>query len=155
MQIRRVVEQSDLNRLSNFAERKRLSGLLDQLDAIHETHLVALSQLLSDLVDTTSSRTELESSDVQAQLARIYDLQTDAEGDLENALSGYRSQLSYQQFTLGISELRQIQEGIGTDLRNYLGQQLVGLSIAKERIDQTARLQGDSAQELPRPILAR
>tara|TARA_B100000519_G_scaffold94447_1_gene82003 strand:- start:5473 stop:8604 length:3132 start_codon:yes stop_codon:yes gene_type:complete len=148
MQIRRVVEQSDLNRLSNFAERKRLSGLLDQLDAIHETHLVALSQLLSDLVDTTSSRTELESSEVQAQLARIYDLQTDAERDLENALSGYRSQLSYQQFTLGISELRQIQEGIGTDLRNYLGQQLVGLSIAKERIDQTARLQGDSAQEL-------
>ena len=69
MEIWRIVEQSDLNRLSNFAERKRLSGLVKQLDEIRENRLVALSQFLSDLVDAASSRTELLLSQVHEQLS--------------------------------------------------------------------------------------
>ena len=152
MEIWRIVEQSDLNHLSNFAERKRLSGLVKQLDEIHENRLVALSQFLSDLVDAASSRTELQLSQVHEQLAKIHELQIGTERALEEALSGYRSQLSYQRFTLGISELRQVQESIGADLKDYLEQQLVGLPIEEERLGQTARLQGDSAQQLTQII---
>ena len=54
MAISQIVEQGELNRLSNAAERKRLSRLVQQLDHIHDEYLISLSQKLNDTVDVAS-----------------------------------------------------------------------------------------------------
>lgn len=148
MAISQIVEQGELNRLSNAAERKRLSRLVQQLDYIHDEYLISLSQQLNDTVDVASSKKVTQLKQIRVHLGEVLGLQNEAEREFADALSSYRSQLSYQRFTLGIAEVRQVQEQVGADLTNYRAKSLIGNPVSADAIKTTARLQGDAAQKL-------